>query len=425
MRTIIFEPGRTVCRGGNSESLLPVVEVPSVCCIKGLDKENKHDNNIFLELDHVNNATSRGAGVHKLNSGMISRDELKRMVLVGNDAINQLESANWSLIYPLHRNLVMSDWRLCELIWDQVLLELGIKTSAERVGSTGGGDVSSSKERQVLMVILPSSGGILIKEKVSEWVEGNYDFEQVVFVPGYLLTLYSYGKETGIVVDVGSFWTNITPVIEGVSDNNYSVSIPIGGKGLENYMKVLLSRRGLKFFGKKHTESIEETKDDLLVRKILSEHCFVSTNERNTREIISTTTSYLELIRVSSSLCRDKAIFLEEERFQVTEDVFFKPYKIGIESPSICEAILKVINKCPLDTRTALMENIYLTGRSSLFIGLPQRIQLNLTKLFLDSKLRGDISLLKRYKFYVHDDPMRDVSTFKGASIYLQLAASF
>lgn len=422
MRTIIFEPGRTVCKGGDSESLLPLVEVPSVCCVKGFGgKENKQEGDIYLELDNV--AARGGAGFHKLNSGMFSRDELRRMVLVGNEAINQLGSTSWSLIYPLHRNLVMSDWRLCELIWDQVLFELGVGSGGVKASRSVGGS-SSLEGRPALMVVLPSSGGILIKEKISAWLlEGNYDFEQVVFVPGYLLTLYSYGKETGIVVDVGTFWTNITPVIEGVSDDNYSVSIPIGGKGLEDYMKVLLSRRGLKFSGKRHTECIEETRDDLLVRKILSEHCFVSTNERNTREIISSTTSYLELIRVSSSLYKDKAIFLEEERFQVTEDVFFKPYRIGIESPSICEAILKVINKCPLDTRTVLMENIYLTGRSSLFIGLPQRIQLNLTKLFLDSKLRGDINRLNKYRFYVHDDPMRDVSTFKGASIYLQLAS--
>ncbi|KAJ1613882.1 actin-like protein [Cryptosporidium canis] len=406
MKTFIFEPGRTICKGGSHESLLPVVEIPSVCCIKYQEKENK--DHVFLEQGDIKKENNYSASLHKLKN--LSKDELKEIVLIGNEAIKHLESTPWNLIYPLHRNLVMSNWKLCELIWDQVLFELGIKKKVRNMKAIE----SSSKseiENKVLMVILPSSGGILIKEKINEWLNENYDFNQVVFVPGYLLTLYSYGKETGVVVDIGTFWTNIIPVIEGVSDDNFSMSIPIGGKSLEDYMKILLSRRGLKFSGKKHTESIEETKDDLLVRKILSENCFVSTNEKNTREIISTTTSYLELIRVNSNLNKDKSIFLEEERFQVTEDVFFKPYKIGIESPSVCEAIFKVINKCPLDTRTDLMENIYLTGRSSLFIGLPQRIQLNLTKLFLDSKLRGDTDRLKKYKFYVHDDPMRDVAT--------------
>ncbi|OII71276.1 actin-like protein [Cryptosporidium ubiquitum] len=421
MKTIIFEPGRTLCKGGNSESLLPIVEIPSVCCIKDFEKGNNEHQ--ISELDSINKETNNNTSTHNLKSNNISKDELKKIFLVGNEAIDHLESVNGNLIYPLHRNLVMSDWILCELIWDQVLFELGIKNKVEKLKSKLSTETESEleSEKQVLMVILPSSGGILIKEKISEWLKTNYDFEQVIFVPGYLLTLYSYGKETGIVVDVGAFWTNITPVIEGVSDDNYSLSIPIGGRSLEDYMKILLSRRGLKFSGKKHTKCIEETKDDLIVKNILSENCFVSTNEKNTREIISCTTSYLELIQVNSNLNNNKAIFLEEERFQVTEDVFFKPYKIGIESPSICEAILKVINKCPLDTRTLLMENIFLTGRSSLFIGLPQRIQVNLTKLFLNSKLKGDIDRLNKYKFYVHDDPMRDVSSFKGANIYLQL----
>lgn len=416
MKTIIFEPGRTLCKGGDSESLLPIVEVPSVCRIKDLCKEDNE--NKFLGFNNINEETNNIiTDVHNLKNNISSKDELKRIVLVGNEAIKNLELINGNLIYPLHRNLVMSDWILCELIWDQVFFELGVKNkkSSPKPGS------GSESEKLSLMVVLPSSGGILIKEKINEWLKENYDFEQVTFVPGYLLTLYSYGKETGIVVDIGAFWTNITPIIEGVSDDNYSLSIPIGGRSLEDYMKILLSRRGLKFSGKKHTKYIEETKDDLLVRNLLSESCFVSTNERNTREIISSTTSYLELIQVNSNLDNNKPIFLEEERFQVTEDVFFKPYKIGIESPSICEAIFKVINKCPLDTRTLLMENIFLTGRSSLFIGLPQRIQVNLTKLFLNNKLRGDTNRLNKYKIYVHDDPMRDVSTFKGSNIYLQL----
>ncbi|TRY51749.1 actin [Cryptosporidium tyzzeri] len=417
MKTIIFEPGRTICKGGNSENLLPTVEVPSVCFLKNFEKEGNEN-----KLSEFNNLQETNKNIRNLKSNILSKDELKRIVLVGNEAIKSLESTNGNLIYPLHRNLVMSDWLLCELIWEQVLLELGVKTKIEKFKNKKlSSESGSESENQVLMVILPSTGGILIKEKVNEWLKENYDFNQVTFIPAYLLTLYSYGKETGIVVDIGSFWTNITPVIEGVSDDNYSLSIPIGGRSLEEYMKILLSRRGLKFSGKKDTKFIEETKDDLLVRNILSENCFVSTKEKNTREIISYTTSYLELIRVNSKLNNSKSIFLEEERFQVTEDVFFKPYKIGIESPSICEAILKVINKCPLDTRTLLMENIFLTGRSSLFIGLPQRIQVNLTQLFLDSKLRGDTNRLNKYKFYVNDDPMRDVSTFKGANIYLQL----
>ncbi|KAH8584052.1 actin family [Cryptosporidium sp. chipmunk genotype I] len=417
MKTIIFEPGRTLCKGGNSENLLPIVEVPSVCCINILEKEDNENKLSELNIQKETNTTN----IYDSKSNILSKDELKKICLVGNEAIKSLESTGGSLIYPLNRNLVMSDWMLCELIWEQVLLELGVKSKRVSPKPESKCEYESESENQVLMVILPSSGGILIKEKVNEWLKENYNFKQVTFVPAYLLTLYSYGKETGIVVDIGSFWTNITPVIEGISDYNYSLSIPIGGRSLEDYIKILLSRRGLKFSRKKHTKCVEETKDDLLVRNILSENCFVSTNENSTREIISCTTSYLELLRVNSNLNNNKSIFLEEERFQVTEDVFFKPYKIGIESPSICEAIFKVINKCPLDTRTLLMENIFLTGRSSLFIGLPQRIQVNLTKLFLDRKLKGDTNRLNKYKFHVHDDPMRDVSTFKGASIYLQL----
>ncbi|KAF7457190.1 Actin family protein [Cryptosporidium felis] len=408
MKTIIFEPGRTLCKGGYGEDQMPLVEIPSVCCIRDFEKENRKQ--VWIKSK---NFIPDHSDSNKLDMSSMTKTELKKRLLIGKEAINEVETANGDLIYPLHRNLVMSDWKLCEIIWERVLLDLGLRVVAQEEEKRTG-------KHGRIMVILPSSGGLLIKEKVNNWLARDYSFEEIIFVPGYLLTLYSYGIETGVVVDIGTFWTNITPVVEGVSDENYSSSIPIGGRSLEDYLKVLLSKRGVKFSGRKNSKNIQESRDDLLVRRILRENCFVSTNEKSTREAISTTTCYLESIKVDSG-SESKSIFFEEERFQVTENVFFKPFSVGIESLSICEAILKVINKCPLDSRKLLMENIYLTGGSSLFLGLPQRIEANLTQLFLESKLMGDIVRLNKYKISVIDDPMRDFSTFKGANIYLQL----
>ncbi|KAH8742134.1 hypothetical protein FG386_003461 [Cryptosporidium ryanae] len=380
MNTLILEIGRSVCKGGRSDYELPLVEIPSVCYVSDGKSEN------------TNKETS-------LSSGRRNFEDFK----VGNDALNEIKNKGGSIIYPLCKNLVMSDWDLCKLIWKKVLIELEVS--------------SGDKDYDSILVILPSAGGKLIKEKVSEWLDAEFKFEKVHYVPNYLLTLYSYGKETGIVVDMGTFWTHITPVIEGISDDNYSISIPIGGSVLEDYLKLLLSRRGLNLT-RKQTTIKEESEDDLLVRKILNENCFVSLNDKITRDAISNTTSYLEILELEN---QNKSIYMEEERFQVTENVFFKPYRIGIESPSICEGILKVVNKCPLDTRVLLMENIYLCGKSSLYIGLPQRLELNLKRLFLNNKLMGDVERLSKYKISVFDDPNRGVSSFKGANLYLRL----
>ncbi|KAK6587559.1 hypothetical protein RS030_91542 [Cryptosporidium xiaoi] len=380
MKSLILEIGRYVCKGGRSDYELPLVEIPSVCYISEKRNENKRE--------EVN---------------LRNKKEPLENLKVGNDALNEIENKGGSIIYPLSKNLVMSDWNLCKLIWEKVLIELGVSNVDENYDS--------------ILVILPSTGGKLIEEKVDEWLKEYYKFKKVYYVPNYLLTLYSYGKETGIVVDMGTFWTNITPVIEGISDNNYSISIPIGGSVLEDYLKLLLSRRGLNLT-RKHTTIKEESEDDLLVRKILNENCFVSLNGRITKDAISNTTSYLEILELESL---EKSVYIEEERFQVTENVFFRPHSIGIESPSICEGILKVVNKCPLDTRVLLMENIYLCGKSSLYTGLPQRLELNLKRLFLDNKLMGDVERLSKYKISVFDDPNRDVSSFKGANLYLKL----
>ncbi|KAJ1568005.1 Arp2/3 complex subunit, actin nucleation center, partial [Cladochytrium tenue] len=53
------------------------------------------------------------------------------------------------------------------------------------------------------------------------------------------------------------------------------------------------------------------------------------------------------------------------------------------------------INACAIDVRPELYKHIVLSGGSSMYPGLPSRLEKELKKLYLDRILKGDKSRLK------------------------------
>merc|ERR1712178_291732 len=71
---------------------------------------------------------------------------------------------------------------------------------------------------------------------------------------------------------------------------------------------------------------------------------------------------------------------LGTERFYCTE-AFFQPSLIGKETTGIHEATWQSIMKCEVDIRPYLYENILLSGGSSMFVGMMERMTEELKKL--------------------------------------------
>ncbi|OII78058.1 actin family protein [Cryptosporidium andersoni] len=373
MSYIVFEPGRTVCRAAFAGNLLPVIEIPTVCCL----------------ITEIQSSTL------KYNLSQVHG------LLIGDDAVKHVKAnVNSKLVYPVSRDFASANWELLELIWDKTIEMLQMPKSADNY---------------CLLTACPFSGSVILKEKIKKW-SLKLRFKKTTFVPSHILTLYSYGLDTAVVVDIGTFWTTIVPIINGISYSNAVCSMPIGGKTAEEYLGILLAKRGLVISGDKYCESQIST---LILQEILREKCFVSVDEAKTRELLATTTTFLDYIKFCG-----KGILIEEERFLVTENVFFCPHHIGYESLSICEAILDVVSKCPVDTRLSLLENIILCGGSSLFLGFPQRLQMNIKKRFLDTTLKGDTERFEKYNINVIDDPLRDLACFKGGCIYAEILTS-
>ena len=103
------------------------------------------------------------------------------------------------------------------------------------------------------------------------------------------------------------------------------------------------------------------------------------------------------------------------ERFEAPE-CLFNPNLLDIEMPGISELMFEAVNESPMDCQKALVNNVILTGGTTMFPGLSSRVEKDLKEIYVREKFDGDKSGLKRVNICVRDPPRRKHGVFSGAS---------
>ncbi len=212
-------------------------------------------------------------------------------------------------------------------------------------------------------------------ERIFELFLGYYKCKAFYPVLDSLCTLYSGGFKSGLVVEIGDSSTRIVPVYEGYKID-YAINVlETGGQTLTRYMEKLLSSIGF---------SVDSSVKRDLVRVLKEKACFVSLDYK---EDLKKSEQY----KKQYSLPDGSTIALSKERFMLPE-VLFNPSIISLEHLSLSKAIMEVIDSCDVDIRSKLLNNIILSGGSSMFPNLKNRIYKEL-KLELARKKRRDQSI--------------------------------
>ena len=87
------------------------------------------------------------------------------------------------------------------------------------------------------------------------------------------------------------------------------------------------------------------------------------------------------------------------ERFEAPE-VLFQPHLINIESVGIAELLFNTIQAADIDTRAEFYKHIVLSGGSTMFPGLPSRLEREIKQLYLEQVLKGDTEKLSVSTIY-------------------------
>lgn len=90
------------------------------------------------------------------------------------------------------------------------------------------------------------------------------------------------------------------------------------------------------------------------------------------------------------------------ERFEAPE-ALFQPHLINVEGQGIAELVFNTIQAADIDVRSVLYKHIVLSGGSTMYPGLPSRLEREIKQLYLERVLKNDNDKLSvsRYVLFV------------------------
>lgn len=179
-----------------------------------------------------------------------------------------------------------------------------------------------------------------------------------------------------MVVDSGDGVTHIIPVYESTVLNHHIRRLDVAGRDVTRNLIALLLRRGY---------ALNRTADFETVRQIKEKLAYVSYDLELDKKLSEDTTVLVE----SYTLPDGRVIRVGSERFEAPE-CLFQPHLVDVDQPGMAEMLFNCIQGADVDVRSSLYKAIVLSGGSSMYPGLPSRLEKELKQLWLTRVLGGD-----------------------------------
>uniref|UniRef100_A0A1B6LKL0 Actin-related protein 2 n=1 Tax=Graphocephala atropunctata TaxID=36148 RepID=A0A1B6LKL0_9HEMI len=312
-----------------------------------------------------------------------------RDLMVGDEA-SKLRSM-LELNYPMENGIVRNWKDMCH-VWDYTF-------GPEKMNI-------DPKECKILLTE-PPMNPIKNREKMIEVMFEQYQFHGAYIAIQAVLTLYAQGLISGVVVDSGDGVTHICPVYEEYALPHLTRRLDIAGRDITKYLIKLLLLRGYAF---NHTADFET------VRQMKEKLCYVGYNIETEQKLALETTVLVE----PYTLPDGRVIKLGGERFEAPE-ALFQPHLIDVEGQGIAELVFNTIQAADMDIRAELYKHIVLSGGSTMYPGLPSRLEREIKQLYLERVLRNDMDKLNKLKIRIEDPPRRKDMVFIGGAVLAEV----
>lgn len=241
------------------------------------------------------------------------------------------------------------------------------------------------------------------REKMVETMFETWGFSGAFIQVQAVLTLYAQGLLTGLVVDSGDGVTHVVPVVGGFAFPHVTKRLNVAGRHITTYLVDLLLRRGYAF---------NRTADFDTVRQIKEQLCYVSYEYSRDLKLADETTHLVK----SYTLPDGRIIKVGAERFMAPE-ALFQPELVDVDGGGIADQVFKCIQEMDIDNRMTLYQHIVMSGGSSMYPGMPSRLEKGLKDLYLKHVLKGNKDGLKKLRLRVEDPPRRRHMVFLGGAV--------
>jgi len=307
----------------------------------------------------------------------------KKDVLIGQEA--QEKRGILVMKHPIEQG-VITNWDDMEKVWHHTFYnELRI----------------SPEEHNVLLTEAPLNPKNN-RERITQIMFEVFNTPGMYIAIQAVMSLYSAGKTTGVVLDSGDGVSHFVPIYEGYAFPHAIIRVNLAGRDLTEYLLKILSERGL------HLTSSAERE---IVRDIKEKLCYVSLDyETEYKESTKSTA-----IEAQYEMPDGEVITIGNERFRCPE-ALFKPSLVGKEMLGIHDQAYSAIMKSDLDIRKDLYSNIILSGGSTMFPGLPERLSKEIQKLApsaTSSKVKVIAMPERKYSVWIGGSILSSLSNFQ------------
>ena len=307
-------------------------------------------------------------------------------LLVGEAALSKKEKK-----CPMDENGIVTNWDDMERVWHHIFYNE--------------------------LRVAPEEHPVLLTESLFNPEENREKMTQIMFetfnVPAMYvetqakLSLYASGRSTGVVVRCGNGVINAVPIHEGVMIQSGVSALDVGGKYLTDYMIKMLEGRGY---------SLTTSSEREIARDIKEKMCYVALDFHEEMAKAASTRDIEKIYELPDG----EVISAGNERFRCPE-ALFQPSMIDVDSPGIHELINNSIMNCPVDIQGLLYCNIILSGGSSIFEGIKERLEKEIYGLLAPpyQPVKVIASPERKYSSWIGGSIVGSLSNFKGNWITL------
>ncbi|XP_036738677.2 actin-related protein T2 [Manis pentadactyla] len=296
---------------------------------------------------------------------------------VGEEALHKHEVLH--VHYPIERGLV-TDWdnmeQLCKHLFEW---KLGVKAS-----------------EQPVLVTETSLNPRKVREKMAEVMFENFNVPAFYLSDQAVLALYASACVTGLVVDSGDGLTCTVPIFEGYSLPHAVSKLYVAGRDITEHLTQLLLASGRTF---------PCMLDKALVGDMKERLCYVALEPE--KELSRRPEEVLREYRLQDG----NIVHIGDQLYQAPEALFM-PEQLGAPTPGLSKMVSHSITKCDTEIQRMLYGEIVLSGGTTLFQGLSDRLLRELEQL-----------APKGTPIKITAPPDRWFSTWIGASVITSLSS--